>query len=50
MWNLKPGSRSASAPFTTSTLQQEASNRLGYNVTSTMRIAQRFTKKVTLLI
>lgn len=36
----KPGTRSASAPFTTSTLQQEASNRLGYNVTSTMRIAQ----------
>ena len=37
----KPGTRSASAPFTTSTLQQEASNRLGYNVTSTMKIAQR---------
>ena len=37
----KPGTRSASAPFTTSTLQQEASNRLGYNVNSTMRIAQR---------
>ena len=37
----KPGTRSASAPFTTSTMQQEASNRLGYNVTSTMRIAQR---------
>lgn len=37
----KPGVRSASAPFTTSTLQQEASNRLGYNVTNTMRIAQR---------
>lgn len=37
----KPGTRSASAPFTTSTLQQEASNRLGYGVTSTMRIAQR---------
>lgn len=37
----KPGVRSASAPFTTSTLQQEASSRLGYNVTSTMRIAQR---------
>ena len=33
--------RSASAPFTTSTLQQEASSRLGYNVTNTMRIAQR---------
>lgn len=37
----KPGSRSASAPFTTSTLQQEASNRLGYGVTATMRVAQR---------
>lgn len=38
---VKPGTRSPSAPFTTSTLQQEASNRLGYNVTNTMRIAQR---------
>lgn len=37
----KPGSRTPSAPFTTSTLQQEASNRLGYNVTNTMQIAQR---------
>lgn len=37
----KPGTRSPSAPFTTSTLQQEASMRLGYNVTNTMRIAQR---------
>ncbi len=37
----KPGTRSPSAPFTTSTLQQEASSRLGYNVTNTMRIAQR---------
>lgn len=37
----KPGQRSASAPFTTSTLQQEASQRLGYSVTSTMRIAQQ---------
>ena len=37
----KPGTRTASAPFTTSTLQQEASNRLGYGVTSTMRVAQR---------
>lgn len=37
----KPGSRTASAPFTTSTLQQEASNRLGYGVTGTMRVAQR---------
>ena len=38
---IKPGSRTASAPFTTSTLQQEASNRLGYGVTGTMRVAQR---------
>ena len=37
----KPGTRTASAPFTTSTLQQEASSRLGYNVTNTMRLAQR---------
>lgn len=37
----KPGQRSASAPFTTSTLQQEASQRLGYSVTQTMRVAQR---------
>ena len=37
----KPGSRTASAPFTTSTLQQEASNRLGYGVSGTMRVAQR---------
>ena len=37
----KPGTRTASAPFTTSTLQQEASSRLGYNVTTTMRLAQR---------
>lgn len=36
----KPGTRTASAPFTTSTLQQEASNRLGYGVTATMRVAQ----------
>ncbi|MCT2564350.1 type I DNA topoisomerase [Chryseobacterium herbae] len=37
----RPGTRTASAPFTTSTLQQEASSRLGYNVTNTMRLAQR---------
>ena len=37
----KPGTRTASAPFTTSTLQQEASNKLGYGVTTTMRVAQR---------
>jgi DNA topoisomerase-1 len=37
----KPGSRSPSAPFTTSTLQQEASRRLGFGVRQTMTLAQR---------
>ncbi|MCI5054911.1 MAG: type I DNA topoisomerase [Flavobacteriales bacterium] len=37
----KPLKRNPSAPFTTSTLQQEASRRLGYSVGQTMRIAQR---------
>ena len=32
--------RAPPAPFTTATLQQEASNRLGFNVNRTMRIAQ----------
>ncbi len=37
----KPGKRSPAAPFTTSTLQQEASRKLGYSVSQTMAIAQR---------
>lgn len=37
----KPGKRSPAAPFTTSTLQQEASRKLGYNVSRTMRVAQQ---------
>ena len=37
----KPGKRSPSAPFTTSTLQQEASSKLGFSVLNTMRVAQR---------
>ncbi len=37
----KPGSRNPAPPFTTSTLQQEASRKLGYSVTQTMRIAQK---------
>jgi DNA topoisomerase-1 len=37
----KPGIRSPGAPFTTSTLQQEASRRLGYSVRQTMTLAQR---------
>ncbi|MFM9051229.1 MAG: type I DNA topoisomerase, partial [Bacteroidota bacterium] len=38
---VKPGKRSPSAPFTTSTLQQEASRKLGYSVSQTMVLAQR---------
>src|SRR4051812_27163370 len=37
----KPGTRSPSAPFITSTLQQEASRRLGFSVRQTMTLAQR---------
>ncbi len=37
----KPSTRSPSAPFTTSTLQQEASSKLGYSPRSTMQLAQR---------
>ncbi len=38
---VTPGKRSPSAPFTTSTLQQEASRKLGYSVSQTMSLAQR---------
>jgi DNA topoisomerase-1 len=37
----KPGGKSPSAPFTTSTLQQEASLKLGFSVSRTMSVAQR---------
>ena len=37
----KPASKSPSAPFTTSTLQQEASRKLGFSVGRTMQNAQR---------
>jgi DNA topoisomerase-1 len=37
----KPGSRNPGAPFTTSTLQQEAARRLGFSVKQTMTLAQR---------
>lgn len=37
----KPAKKSAAAPFTTSTLQQEASRKLGYSVSRTMQNAQR---------
>ncbi|WP_126973362.1 type I DNA topoisomerase [Gynurincola endophyticus] len=38
---VKPGKKSPAAPFTTSTLQQEASRKLGYSVSRTMLLAQR---------
>ncbi|WP_347839449.1 type I DNA topoisomerase [uncultured Draconibacterium sp.] len=37
----KPGKRSPAQPFTTSTLQQEASRKLGFSVSQTMAVAQR---------
>ncbi len=38
--STKPAHRSPAAPFTTSTLQQEASRKLGFSVAQTMMIAQ----------
>ncbi|TGE20193.1 type I DNA topoisomerase [Hymenobacter elongatus] len=37
----KPGKRSPAPPFTTSTLQQEASRKLGFSVGQTMSVAQK---------
>jgi DNA topoisomerase-1 len=37
----KPGKRTPAPPFTTSTLQQEASRKLGFSVRQTMSVAQR---------
>jgi len=37
----KPAKKSPAAPFTTSTLQQEASRKLYFNVSRTMQVAQR---------
>jgi DNA topoisomerase-1 len=38
---VRPGKRTPAPPFTTSTLQQEASRKLGYGVSRTMQIAQK---------
>ncbi|MEN7546679.1 type I DNA topoisomerase [Rapidithrix thailandica] len=38
---VKPGKKSPAAPFTTSTLQQEASRKLGFSVSQTMTLAQK---------
>ena len=37
----KPSSRKPAPPFTTSTLQQEASRKLGFSVSQTMAVAQK---------
>lgn len=37
----KPAKKSPAAPFTTSTLQQEASRKLGFSVKQTMMVAQK---------
>ncbi|MCX6266223.1 MAG: type I DNA topoisomerase [Bacteroidetes bacterium] len=38
--DTKPSKKSPAPPFTTSTLQQEASRKLGFSVANTMRVAQ----------
>ncbi len=38
---VKPAKKSPAAPFTTSTLQQEAARKLGFSVDQTMMVAQR---------
>ena len=38
---VKPTTKSPAAPFTTSTLQQEASRKLGFSVLQTMTLAQK---------
>jgi DNA topoisomerase-1 len=38
---VKPATKSPAAPFTTSTLQQEASRKLGFSVSKTMSVAQK---------
>ena len=37
----KPAKKTPSAPFTTSTLQQEASRKMGFSVSKTMMVAQK---------
>ncbi len=39
--DVRPSKRSPAAPFTTSTLQQEASRKLGFSVSRTMSVAQK---------
>ena len=45
MHESKPGKKTPPAPFTTSTLQQEASRKLGYGVSRTVLLAQKLWRK-----
>ncbi|MFI4948246.1 MAG: type I DNA topoisomerase, partial [Alphaproteobacteria bacterium] len=44
----KPAQRNPAPPFTTSTLQQEASRKLGFGASRTMRVAQRLYEGIDL--
>jgi DNA topoisomerase-1 len=46
--DLRPGIERPAAPFTTSTLTQEASRKLGFSTSRTMRLAQRLKDGVEL--
>ena len=46
--NKRQRRRNPAAPFTTSTLQQEASRKLGFNTQWTMRVAQRLYEGIEL--
>ncbi|MDR1632974.1 MAG: type I DNA topoisomerase [Dysgonamonadaceae bacterium] len=39
--NTRPGKKSPTPPFTTSTLQQEAARKIGFSVAQTMSVAQK---------
>ena len=47
--DTKPAKRTPAPPFTTSTLQQEASRKLGFSVARTMQIAQQLYERRTRL-
>lgn len=44
----KPAKRNPSPPFTTSTLQQEASRKLGFSASRTMQVAQKLYEGITI--
>jgi DNA topoisomerase I len=44
----KPAKRNPAAPFTTSTLQQEASRKLGFSASRTMQVAQKLYEGISI--